>query len=294
MMSGEAMTFEAWMTTGHLAPYVRTARLVDGLCFLCEAHQPPGDMSDPPVQDLLFTEMLTDVEHRSDLGGGRFEAKGAAGTFVMTPPDFATTIHVRNPHAIRAMCFPKARVIPLMAGLGRRSDPLDFGRLHRGHFEHPELRHAARRLARAAMRDDAASRLLVEGLTLVILAELAALADYPPRLARGGLAPHVLRRVRERMMADLTEDIGLEELAQLAGLSPFHFVRVFKQSTGLPPQAWRQQARLDAAKGLLESTSLPVTEIALHVGYESSQALARAFRCRIGTSPTAYRRARSA
>jgi AraC family transcriptional regulator len=250
-------------------------------------------MSDPAVSELVLSQGLSDgMRGCADYGSGRFSAVLPRGGFTLVPPNVGTRIEMQTAHAIRVLAFPVERLAPLLAGARRTPDVLDFGRLHCGIFQQVQIGQFVDRLWLAAVDPAPSSRLLVEGLTLAIIAELARLADQPLQRSRGGLAPHVLRRVRERMLADLAEDLGLEELARLADISSFHFVRAFKQSTGLPPQAWRQQARLEAAQHLLASTALPVTDIALQVGYESSQALARAFRARLGTTPTAYRRDR--
>lgn len=112
----------------------------------------------------------------------------------------------------------------------------------------------------------------------------------PRPVARGGLAPHVLRRVTERMGMDLAEELDLPTLAAEARLSPWHFARAFKQSTGEPPHAYRTRMRIEQAKAMLAETDEPVTTIAEAVGYDSAQSLARAFRKLTGRSPSVFRR----
>ncbi len=55
---------------------------------------------------------------------------------------------------------------------------------------------------------------------------------------RGGLAPAVIRRVQEYLLAHLAEPVTLAELAQEAGLSEYHFARMFGQSLGCPPHRY--------------------------------------------------------
>jgi AraC family transcriptional regulator len=294
MSAMQPSSFADWMRHGRLAPYARQITALDGLCSLIEAHQPAGDMSDPPVGDLVFTMIRSpDLRGRTDLGDGRFDVRAPRGSLFVIPPDFATDIQLYVPHALRIVAIPASRLTPLVGEARPGDAPLHFGRLHRGDLDSPLLKDLMDRIWRVGAGPEPTTRLWMEAAVMMATAELARLSGEAVRPARGGLAPHVLRRVRERMLADLAEDLGLEELSHLAALSPFHFLRAFKQSTGLPPQAWRQQARLEAARQLLASTTLPVTDIALQVGYESSQALARAFRSRLGTTPTAYRRNRS-
>jgi AraC family transcriptional regulator len=93
------------------------------------------------------------------------------------------------------------------------------------------------------------------------------------------------------MRARLSEDISLDELAAEARLSPFHFARMFKQSVGVPPRVHLTRLRLEKACELLETTDLPVTEIANEVGYATNQVLARLFVKHRRMTPSDYRRA---
>ncbi len=93
------------------------------------------------------------------------------------------------------------------------------------------------------------------------------------------------------MRARLSEDISLDELAAEARLSAFHFARMFKESLGVPPRVYLTQLRIEKACELLEHTDVPITEIALEVGYSSNQVLARVFLKHRHMSPTDDRRA---
>lgn len=86
------------------------------------------------------------------------------------------------------------------------------------------------------------------------------------------------------MLADLSREISLPELASAARLSPFHFLRVFKQAHSVTPVAFLRRRRLERAISLLDSTTLPVGEIAARVGL-SRLALWRGIRALRGTSP---------
>jgi AraC family transcriptional regulator len=129
---------------------------------------------------------------------------------------------------------------------------------------------------------------------LTLWGELLRQARNPvPKSIRGGLAPWQVRRCEEYLNAHANTNVGLEHLASLVGLSPFHFARAFKQSTGVPPHQYLLSVRIEKAKALLSTTDANVTTIAFEVGYESSQALARLFRREVGLSPSDYRRQRS-
>ena len=109
------------------------------------------------------------------------------------------------------------------------------------------------------------------------------------RPVRGGLSAHQLRRVTAFIEDHLAEEIGLSRLADLVDLSPWHFCRSFKQSTGVPPHRFFVQLRIERAKRLLADRGVSVTEVALALGFGGSTQFARAFRAVVGLSPREYR-----
>jgi AraC-like DNA-binding protein len=79
----------------------------------------------------------------------------------------------------------------------------------------------------------------------------------------GGLPIARLRKVEDYVRAHLAESISIETLAELAELSPFHFSRVFKQTTGITPLQFVTRERMLQARQLIRETSRSVIEIAL-------------------------------
>src|ERR1700730_2567149 len=74
--------------------------------------------------------------------------------------------------------------------------------------------------------------------------ELAAIvAGHSPAPVRGGLPPRALQRVRQYVDAHLNEKIRIHSLANVAGLSIYHFARAFKQSEGLTPHDYVVRCR---------------------------------------------------
>jgi AraC-like DNA-binding protein len=109
-------------------------------------------------------------------------------------------------------------------------------------------------------------------------------------VARGGLSPGVLRRVREYIDANLEADVGLDALAKVAGLSRCHFARAFKQSVGTTPHNFLMHRRFCKAVEFIADTNLPLAEIALAAGFSDQSHFSRRFRQYIGVSPSAFRR----
>ena len=107
---------------------------------------------------------------------------------------------------------------------------------------------------------------------------------------RGGLTGHQLRRVKEFVDVHISRGIGISELASLAGLSQFHFIRAFKHSVGLSPYQYVLSARIGVAKEMLSRRNLSIADVALAVGFSDASQLNRVFRKLMGVTPTVFRR----
>lgn len=94
-----------------------------------------------------------------------------------------------------------------------------------------------------------------------------------------------VKTIRERYSEPLT----LDELAEAAMVSKFHFLRTFRRITGVTPGRFLSAIRLHEAKILLVSTSLNVSDIGAQVGYSSTGSFTRRFSESVGCSPTQYR-----
>ncbi|MBJ9975884.1 AraC family transcriptional regulator [Pseudomonas sp. S75] len=106
--------------------------------------------------------------------------------------------------------------------------------------------------------------------------------------AAPGHEPLAVARARELLQSRLAEPPSLEVLAAAVNLSPFHFARVFRQATGLPPHAWLKQRRLVRARELLR-TGLAPLQVASTLGFADQSHLNRQFKQAYGVTPGAYR-----
>ena len=104
----------------------------------------------------------------------------------------------------------------------------------------------------------------------------------------GGLSARVLRNVDEWIDTHLADEIRLKDLASLAGLSEFHFHRMFRQSRGMPPHRWVMLWRVMRAKVLLPNMS--AAQVAAECGFASQSHLSRSFKAQMGLTPGQYRR----
>lgn len=107
-----------------------------------------------------------------------------------------------------------------------------------------------------------------------------------------GLSAVQMRRVAALLLDDITADIGLDELAAECGYSRGHFIRAFKQATGLPPYRWLLHERVKRVQIYLSETTTPLADIALQCGFSDQAHMTRIFTKIIGLSPGAWRRQR--
>jgi AraC-like DNA-binding protein len=94
-------------------------------------------------------------------------------------------------------------------------------------------------------------------------------------------------RAKALLAENLERKISLTNVARAAGLSRYHFLRVFKQATGLPPHLYRNLRRIERAKQLLRRGQ-PLADIALTVGFSDQSHLTNTFRKYTGATPGQY------
>jgi AraC family transcriptional regulator len=161
-------------------------------------------------------------------------------------------------------------------------------------FEDPHLVTLLQQLRAEATRP-AASRLFVRGIAQAIAVHLARNYTALTEATRGetsSLPGFKLRRITDWIAVHLAAEFSLARLAEQAGMSEFHFNRLFKRATGLPPSQYQIKLRIDFARRLLRETKKSVITIANEVGYSNPSHFAQLFRKETGLSPTDYRRQR--
>jgi AraC-like DNA-binding protein len=108
---------------------------------------------------------------------------------------------------------------------------------------------------------------------------------------QSGLPVYKLRRIADFIRARIDQPIHLEQLAAAAALSPFHFHRAFKRSTGMTPHQYIVHVRMERAKSLLSGSDTPLAEVAVQVGFADQSHFTAAFRRATAMTPRSYRNA---
>lgn len=91
----------------------------------------------------------------------------------------------------------------------------------------------------------------------------------PALSVKGGLSVHSARRVREFLDENFTRKIALAEMAAVCALSPYHFMRAFSRTFGMPPHQYVLDLRLGFAERLLADSRMTIADIAHLAGFSS-------------------------
>lgn len=158
--------------------------------------------------------------------------------------------------------------------------------------EHDDCIESVVRVAGEMVREGRGGDWIADSLAHVLAAQLVrrhSTAAYRPEPSLRGLSSSQLARVVAYMHEHLEESVGLSDMARAAALSPVHFARQFKLSTGTTPHRHLLRLRVERAKRLLAG-ELSIAEIACRCGFSHQEHLTRVFGRIAGATPSAYRR----
>jgi AraC family transcriptional regulator len=138
------------------------------------------------------------------------------------------------------------------------------------------------RVATALARNDSLEEIGLELASSVLQLDGEHCSALPGEIAR-------VARVLRELEHDYSTPHQLTDLAALAGLSRYHFLRTFKRVAGITPHQWLIRTRLREAARRCAENDAPITEIAYDVGFDDLSNFIRSFRAEFGCSPRAYR-----
>lgn len=156
----------------------------------------------------------------------------------------------------------------------------------------PLVQHTTLALLGEAESQESLGRMYAESLANTLIWHLLknySTAGKTQQMASGGLSGYRLRRAQEFINENLEKDLTLAEVASEIGLSPFHFARVFRRSTGLTPQQYLVVQRIECAKKLLLKDDLPLVEVCLRSGFKNQSHFTTVFRKFTAFTPKMFR-----
>ena len=153
----------------------------------------------------------------------------------------------------------------------------------------PHIEHIALALMAELESEDQFGRVYAESLGVALASHLLRRYIQPASVKVPAISHSRIRRVLDYVHDNFSKDLSLDELAQVANLSPSHFKVVFKEAIGIPVHQYIIRHRVEQAVQLIARNELPLTEIATLVGFSSQSHMARFIRRIAGASPAQIR-----
>ncbi|QEG01778.1 HTH-type transcriptional activator Btr [Stieleria maiorica] len=271
----------------------------NGLRVEYNTRQPASDFVHPPLECLMLVltgEIFPErADHRCD--DARYSGDGLPHAVNLLPPGVESRWRWRNTGDLTDSTHYQLSPA-LVAKVAEQAFDLDPARFHfpvRYYDQSsPEVIATLTALRRELVTGGPGGRLCAESLANVLVVQLIRQMSNRQgsgggiREAGGRLPRHALRAVEEYIHAHLDQNISLADLADVAHLSEFHFARLFKQTTGLPPYQFVIHQRVERAKRLIAARQLSLVQIAIAVGFSDQSQLNRHFKRLVGVTPRRF------
>ncbi|PMQ10320.1 HTH-type transcriptional regulator CdhR [Pseudomonas sp. AD21] len=124
---------------------------------------------------------------------------------------------------------------------------------------------------------------------LVVMKRQGGQAQFSPLMAAVAPQETAITRVQNHVLEHLDEAFTVERMAGLANMSTRHFARVFARDVNMTPMEFLQNARIDCARNLLETSELPLKTVAYKSGFGSVRHMRLLFAEKLGLTPAQYR-----
>jgi transcriptional regulator GlxA family with amidase domain len=147
-------------------------------------------------------------------------------------------------------------------------------------------------LALALLEEDCGRRLALATAREIVafLKRPGGQSQFSTHLAAQAAEQVPVRELQAWILSSLAEDLSVEALAARVAMSPRHFARVFVRETGTTPAKFVERASIEAARRVLESSALPLPEVAERCGFGHPETMRRVFQRHLKVAPQAYRR----
>jgi len=288
-----------WHTNGELFPGGTPSRVVLSSVgtkwndIVLEQHHFPGS----ELVDVMFKRHVIAINISHAVTGeykkeGRFQrffkAKNSISLFPSHQP-FSQRLKVERGvfASVLFLALDPAFISRTAEGLEWDSDRIELVEQRRS--TDPTLRHIAMALRAGIQSGDALDRMYGEALSTALAVHL--LREYgapvlgPKRQYGGGLPPEKLVRAVEYIQDQLDTELTVSGIAKAVYMSPYHFTRLFKESTGQSPYQYVVDARVRKAKELLTTGKFTISEAARQVGFVDQSHLTRHFKRVFGLPP---------
>ncbi|GAA4420337.1 AraC family transcriptional regulator [Bremerella cremea] len=249
-------------------------------------------------RDYFFVSLLEDSDGsghmEADFGAGKFLREARPGNMIFGDEESVQRLQGKGPfHS--SMIYIKKDVVHEYFQEASQGADLSPERMLSQSFRDNALRVLMKQLIYHFRQPaETGQRMVKEHLQDLILQRLTQLAGRPADIVSDTdrLRDQAIRAVIDYMHTHFIEDLSLDQLAILAGVSRSQFVRLFRQTTGQSPKQYLMGLRVEQARQLLSVANgrQSVLDIAQSCGFCDQSHLAREFRQVYGTTPAVYRR----
>lgn len=261
--------------------------------LLSHRYSPAHELLSPASDHLSITQALhyQATQVMGQLGDGwRNHFCPEPQAIHLLPPDTASEWRINGPTLVLRLSIPMSLVRNTWDELGLPPQSVArIGALAHAGFSESFIYDALQRLWSMVRTEAGCPPLLLQSYLVCILHKLATRAQGKGPAGPERLHPPHITRVLAAIEDQLHEALNLTDLARLAGVTTFHFIRLFRQALGRTPYQYIQQRRLDKARLMLATSTLPVGDIGAAVGFADAPQFSRAFAKHMGMSPTQYR-----
>jgi len=263
----------------------------DGL--LLEHHRIPEGERVETVADRHILWLWTTSYSGEYAGqGGRFvRCSKGRGAITATPIGVIPTLHTYTRSEVILCALDSNFVGSILSELDRqpRTEPII-----RPKFQDSAIRRLMTLLSEEVRAGGPSGKLYSDSLAHALAIRYLLLGERPNHQradsAVSALPPYALKRVLERIEHTFQSEISLASLAEDAGYSRGHFLKMFRTSMGMTPHRYLLKRRIDYARSLLKCREISIIDVAASCGFSSQAHLTQVFREHIGVTPGDYRR----
>jgi AraC family transcriptional regulator len=253
---------------------------------------PSGERSEVTTNRHVLWLWTTSYSGEYAAGGGRFvRCSKGPGAITLTPAGIVPILRSYAPSEL-TLCALESDFV---ASIVLEADRLhNFEPIVRPKFQDSAIQRLMMLLMEETQAGAPSGKLYADslafalGMRFVLAAEASQCDELHSPVS--ALPPLSLKRVLERMKCEFREDLSLATLAAESGYSRAHFLRMFRAATGRTPHQYLLDLRLEEAQRRMRLSSTPLIDIAANCGFSSHSHLSKAFRHRVGVTPSQYRR----
>ena len=263
----------------------------DGL--LLEHHRIPEGERVETVTDRHVLWLWTTTYSGEYAGhGGRFvRCSKGRGALTVTPIGLVPTLHSYTRSEVILCALDSQFVQSILSELDRQptAEPVI-----RAKFRDSGIRRLMTLLSEDVREGGPSGKLYSDSLAHALAIRYLLLGERPQYQradsAVSALPPYALKRVLDRIEQSFQSEISLASLAEEAGYSRGHFIKMFRTSMGMTPHTYLLKRRTDHARSLLKRREISIIEVAASCGFSSQAHLTQVFRKHVGVTPGDYRR----